>query len=114
MNSFIFKKFKKRMGQANHFLVTTWIGLDAVATGDAQQRETFNVCWNPHDINFSVKRSKEFLVNAALSWTVDNLDMYLRMSNQNPKLLSDDESKSFFQLAIVYMKNIRLSLKTIP
>lgn len=96
MNSFIFKKFKKRMGQANHFLVTTWIGLDAVATGDAQQRETFNACWNPHDINFSVKRSKEVLVNAALSWTVDNLDMYLRMSNQNPKLLSDDESKSFF------------------
>ena len=111
MNSFIFKKFKKRMGQANHFLVTTWIGLDAVATGEVQQRDAFNVCWNPHDIIFSVKRSKEFLVNAALSWTVDNLDMYLRMSNHNPKLLSDDESKSFFSTSHSVYEKYKIVIK---
>lgn len=39
MNSRAFRKFKTEMGQANHFLITIMIGLDA-AEGGAEKRES--------------------------------------------------------------------------
>lgn len=67
------------------------IGLDAVADG-AEKRETFNTTWNPEDRITSVVRSKKYAIKSALAWTVDNLDMYLRLCNREPRLYNDDES----------------------
>lgn len=91
MNSRAFRKFKTEMGQANHFLITIMIGLDAVEDG-AQKRETFNTTWNPQNTEASVSRSRHYAIKSALAWTVDNLDMYLRLCNRIPRLYSNDES----------------------
>lgn len=91
MNSRAFRKFKTEMGQANHFLITIMIGLDAVEDG-AEKRESFNTIWNPENRTNSVVRSKKYAIKSALAWTVDNLDMYLRLCNREPRLYHDGES----------------------
>ncbi len=91
MNSRAFRKFKTEMGQANHFLITIMIGLDAVEDG-AEKRESFKTTWNPQNRTNSVVRSKAYAIKSALAWTVDNLDMYLRLCNREPRLYNDDES----------------------
>lgn len=90
MNSRAFRKFKTEMGQANHFLITIMIGLDAVEDG-ANKRATFNTTWNPDNRKNSVVRSKRYAIKSALAWTVDNLDMYLRLCNREPRLYCDKE-----------------------
>ncbi|MPM96882.1 hypothetical protein SDC9_144047 [bioreactor metagenome] len=94
MNSIAYRKFKKEMGQANHFLITIMIGLDAVEDG-AQKKSEFKTSWNPQDVTASVIRSKIYAIKSALAWTVDNLDMYLRLCNRKPRLLNSNESDEF-------------------
>lgn len=91
MNSRAFRKFKTEMGQANHFLITIMIGLDAVEDG-AEKRESFKTTWNPENRTNSVVRSKKYTIKSALAWTVDNLDMYLRLCNREPRLYHEEES----------------------
>lgn len=91
MNSRAFREFKTEMGQANHFLITIMIGLDAVEDG-AEKRESFKTTWNPESRTNSVVRSKKYAIKSALAWTVDNLDMYLRLCNREPRLYHDGES----------------------
>ena len=91
MNSRAFRKFKTEMGQANHFLITIMVGLDAVEDG-AEKRESFKTTWNPENRTNSVVRSKKYAIKSALAWTVDNLDMYLRLCNREPRLYHDEES----------------------
>lgn len=91
MHSSAFRKFKSEIGQANHFLITIMVGLDAVEDG-AVKREDFHTAWNPKDTTSSVRRSKRYALKSALAWTVDNLDMYLRLANRLPKLYSEKES----------------------
>lgn len=91
MNSRAFRKFKTEMGQANHFLITIMIGLDAVEDG-AEKRESFKTTWNPQNRTNSVVRSKKYAIKSALAWTVDNLDMYLRLCNREPRLYHEEES----------------------
>ena len=67
------------------------IGLDAVEDG-AEKRESFNTTWNPENRTNSVMRSKKYAIKSALAWTVDNLDMYLRLCNREPRLYHDGES----------------------
>ena len=91
MNSRAFRKFKTEMGQANHFLITIMIGLDAVEDG-AEKRNSFTTTWNPKNKSASVVRSKQYAIKSALAWTVDNLDMYLRLCNREPRLYHEEES----------------------
>ena len=67
------------------------IGLDAVEDG-ASKRESFSTAWNPENRKNSVVRSKKYAIKSALAWTVDNLDMYLRLCNREPRLYHDEES----------------------
>ena len=80
MNSRAYKKFKTEVGQANHFLITIIIGLDAVEDG-AQKKESFNTTWNPRNVKASVGRSRHYAIKSALAWIVDNQDftMILRV-----------------------------------
>lgn len=93
MNSKNYKKFKNRVGQANHFLITTLIGLDAVKMG-AKKPIDFDASWNPKNVDNSVARSREYVINSSLAWLVDNVDMYFRLCNKKPKLFNTDESKA--------------------
>ena len=91
MHSGAFRKFKSEIGQANHFLITIMVGLDAVEDG-AVKREDFHATWNPKNTTSSVRRSKQYALKSALAWTVDVLDMYLRLANRFPRLYGEKES----------------------
>ena len=91
MNSRAFREFKSRVGQANHFLITIMIGLDAVEDG-AEKRVLFKTTWNPESRTNSVVRSRKYAIKSALAWIVDNLDMYLRLCNREPRLYHEKES----------------------
>lgn len=106
MNSRAFRKFKTEMGQANHFLITIMIGLDAVEDG-AEKRESFSTTWNPKDKTTSVVRSKKYAIKSALAWAVDNLDMYLRLCNREPRLYQDSESAEIAETGHSIYKKFR-------
>lgn len=89
------KQFKKEIGQANHFLITILVGLDGVKSGKIEKNDEFDVVWNPKNVEASVNRSRIYAIKASLAWTVDCLDMYLRLCNKKPKLLSEELSGKF-------------------
>ncbi|PKM60669.1 MAG: hypothetical protein CVU99_06995 [Firmicutes bacterium HGW-Firmicutes-4] len=89
MKSKNLKLFKREIGQANHYLITILVGLDGVKAGVIEKNEEFSTSWNPKDKVASTNRSREFSIKSALSWTVDNLDMYFRMSYEEPKLINN-------------------------
>ena len=69
--------FKRSFGQANHFLVTILVGLNAVKTGDALPPPALPAAWNPKDASRSAERSEAFAIRAALVFMVVELDHYL-------------------------------------
>ena len=70
------RHFKQRIGQVNHFLITTLIGLDGVKSKEFTLPEEFRTSWNPRSVERSAERSIRFILDASLSWVVDNLDSY--------------------------------------
>ncbi|AFA50206.1 hypothetical protein [Acetobacterium woodii] len=90
MKSKNLKLFKREIGQANHYLITILVGLDGVKAGVIEKNEEFSTSWNPKDKVASADRSREFSIKSAMSWTVDNLDMYFRMSYEEPKLINNN------------------------
>lgn len=84
------KLFKKRIGQANHFLITILVGLTEVAKGTVQKPATMNVKWNPKDDKVSALRSMRYALNSSLAWAVDNLDGYIQMCRRKPCLIPKD------------------------
>ena len=93
--SYALKKFKKEIGQANHFLITILVGLDGVKSGKVEKNDEFSVAWNPKDVVASAERSRIYTIKASLAWVVDCLDMYLRLCNRKPRLLSEVLSDKF-------------------
>ena len=90
------REFKKRFGQANHFLITALVGLDAVESGlVATKPATFSTSWNPKDQARSAQRSRVFALQSFLGWAVESLEMYLTELNRKPKEL---ESETFTEL----------------
>lgn len=61
------RQFKKRMGQANHFLITILIGLDEVSKGLVKKPDTLDVSWNPKDVKASAERSRVYALNSSLA-----------------------------------------------
>lgn len=81
------RQFKKRMGQANHFLITILIGLDEVGKGTVKKPDTLDVAWDPKDVKASVIRSREFALNSSLAWIIDNFDAYVQNCKRKPRLI---------------------------
>lgn len=93
--SFALKKFKNEIGQANHFLITILIGLDGVKSEKVVKNVEFDAAWNPKDVVASANRSRVYTIKASLAWVVDCLDMYLRLCNRKPRLLSEELCDKF-------------------
>ena len=83
------RQFKKRMGQANHFLITILIGLDEVSKGQVKKPDTLDVCWNPKDVKASVERSRVYALNSSLAWIIDNFDSYVQNCKRKPCLIEN-------------------------
>lgn len=87
------KRFKSEIGQANHMLITIMVGLDGIIPYDVEAQNEFHTSWNPKSKKASVERSKLFAKKATMAWLVDCLDMYLRLINQSPILISSEKLK---------------------
>lgn len=83
--------FKDLLGQANHFLITILVGLNAVRNGAATYEEEFRTSWNPQSVVQSADRSRMFAIDLALIRAVDALDMYLTRSRRKPSALPSSE-----------------------
>lgn len=105
-NSINYKKFKKQIGQVNHFLITIIVGLDALQDNNKLTiRDDFSTSWNPENRDNSINRSREFARKAALSWVVDCLDSYLQNCNREPKLITDTDLIKEFDKAGLSVRN---------
>lgn len=94
------KSFKKRFGQANHLLITTLVGLDAIETGQVTQKpDGFNTSWNPIAPARSAERARIFTLKSFLGWAVESLEMYLTELNRKPKELESEEFTVVFSKA---------------
>ncbi|MCR5645813.1 MAG: hypothetical protein K6F96_05440 [Bacteroidales bacterium] len=85
------RQFKKRIGQANHFLITILIGLDEVSKGQVNKPDTLDVCWNPKDVKVSVARSRAYALNSTLAWIIDNFDSYVQNCKRKPCLIENKQ-----------------------
>lgn len=83
--------FKNLLGNANHLIITTLVGLDAVERGLVQEvPEDLRAAWSPIDPVSSAKRSRRLLLDMALIRAIDAIDVYLREAVRKPTLLHAD------------------------
>ena len=85
------RQFKKRIGQANHFLITILIGLDEVSKGKVKKPDTLDVRWDPKDVKASAARSRAYALNSSLAWIIDNFDSYVQNCKRKPCLIEDKQ-----------------------
>lgn len=88
------RHFKQRIGQVNHFLITALIGLDGVKSKVVTLPEQFRTSWNPKSVERSVERSVRFILDASLSWVVDNLDSYFIELLRKPSLIENEDLRN--------------------
>lgn len=88
------RHFKQRIGQANHLLITTLIGLDGVKSKKFILPEEFKTSWNPRDVIRSAERSIRFILDASLGWVVDNLDSYFIEANRKPSIIENERIRN--------------------
>ena len=88
------RHFKQRIGQANHLLITTLVGLDGVKSKKFTLPEEFRTSWNPRDVVRSAERSIRFILNASLGWVVDNLDSYFIEANRKPSIIENERIRN--------------------
>lgn len=90
-SSYAKRSFKKRIGNANHLLITILVGLDEIESGNVVKSPSFSTSWNPKNPVVSAKRSSRFALNSALSWAIDNLDAYFIISHQKPTIIEGED-----------------------
>lgn len=88
------RHFKQRIGQANHLLITTLIGLDGVKNNKFTLPEEFKTSWNPRSVVRSAERSVRFVLDASLGWMVDNLDSYFIEANRKPSIIENESIRN--------------------
>ena len=91
--------FKQSLGQANHFLITILVGLDAVEDGRARQRPGMPVSWNPQDPARSAARSRGFAARAAFALLFDCIDAYTWEILGDPPIVQCDEDRAALRKA---------------
>jgi hypothetical protein len=80
--------FKDLLGNANHLIITTLVGLDAVERGIVEQvPEDLHAAWSPKNAVNSAKRSRRLLLDMALIRAIDAVDVYLRNAVRKPALI---------------------------
>jgi hypothetical protein len=78
--------FKSLLGQANHFLVTIVVGLEAVKDG-ANAPSGLRAAWSPKNKIQSARRSRHFALSAGLARSVDSVDAYLSVALRRPSIV---------------------------
>ena len=92
--SLAYSQLKKRIGQANHFLITILVGLEEVSKGNAKKSATLDARWDPKNVKVSASRSRTYALNSSLAWIVDNFDSYVQNCKRKPNFIEDNELRS--------------------
>lgn len=90
-SSYAKRSFKKRIGNANHLLITILVGLDEIESGKVKKSSQFSTSWNPKDPTISAKRGSRFALNSALAWVIDNLDSYFIIAHRKPSIIESTD-----------------------
>ena len=92
------KKFKRKIGQENQYLITVRVGLWAIRDCPDlfEVPDEMRAQWSPKDKKCSAERSEKYAMQSFLAWAVDCLDMYMTLINRKPCLLVNQELKSKF------------------
>jgi hypothetical protein len=84
-------QFKNLLGNANHYLITILVGLNAVEKRIAIHDAEFHAAWNPQDVRSSARRSRFFALDLALVRIVDAIDCYITWRFRKPTLIQNAE-----------------------
>jgi hypothetical protein len=83
-------KFKERFGQSNHFLITNLVALHHLERSEViSAPQELHTSWNPKDRKASIRRTREFTLEAFLGSAVDGIDMYLTLLYRKPNYIQD-------------------------
>lgn len=94
------RRFKLILGNANHLLITTLIGIDAVAREVITEcPEELRAAWNPVNQQKSADRARIMLFEMLLARATDALDAYLSISRRKPSILQDSSAQQEFDKA---------------
>jgi len=91
------RAFKQSLGQANHFLITILVGLDAIEDGIAEQRPGMPASWNPQDQARSAARSRGFAARAAVALLFDCIDAYTWDILTEPTIVQREASRNVLE-----------------
>jgi len=93
-------KFKKHLGNANQFLVTSMVALHHLKGSDVNEApEELHTTWSPKDRDGTIGRSRMFVKQSFLAWAVDGIDMYVSLLNKSPKYLQKESEQLVFDSA---------------
>ena len=82
------RRFKDLLGQANHLIVTSLVGLDGVERGLVTTPPLdLHAAWSPKDPIISARRARRLLLDMVLVRAVDSVDVYIRAVRQQPSLI---------------------------
>lgn len=71
------RRFKDLLGQANHLIVTSLVGLDGVEQGLVTTPPLdLHAAWSPKDPIISARRARRLLLDMVLVRAVDSVDVY--------------------------------------
>lgn len=88
--SFGRKRFKGSLGNANHLIITSLVGLDAIERGVVVKIPTeMRTTWSPKSPQTSARRARRLVLDMALIKAVDAVDVYIRDSMRQPALIQD-------------------------
>ena len=88
--SFGRKRFKRNLGSANHLIITSLVGLDAIERGIVVNIPTeMRTTWSPKSPQTSARRARRLVLDMALIRAVDAVDVYIRDSMRQPTLIQD-------------------------
>lgn len=88
--SFGRKRFKGSLGNANHLIITSLVGLDAIERGIVVDIPTeMRTTWSPKSPQTSARRARRLMLDMALIRAVDAIDVYIRDAMRQPTLIQD-------------------------
>ncbi len=84
------RRFKDLLGQANHLIVTSLVGLDGVEQGLVTTPPLdLHAAWSPKDPIISARRARRLLLDMVLVRAVDSVDVYIRAARKQPSLIQN-------------------------
>lgn len=84
------RRFKDLLGQANHLIVTSLVGLDCVERGlITAPPPDLHAAWSPENAVNSARRARRMILDMVLVRAVDSVDVYIRMARRQPSLIQD-------------------------